>query len=98
MDAYLLGTLMAAGALARRTSAKPGTPIIAGMAAGLVLAVLGMATLAVTGSAFNGHLEATAPGVTILLTIAGAVVAPLGAALAHQATITRSHLRHLAKR
>ena len=98
MDAYLIGTLMAAGALARRSSAKPGTPIIAGMAAGLVLAVLGMATLAVTGSAFNDRLEATAPGVTVLLTIAGAAIAPLGAALAQQATITRSHLRHIAKR
>lgn len=81
MDAYLLVTLMVAGALARRTTAKPGTPAIAGMAAGLALAVLGLATLALTSHAFRGHLAATAPGVAMLLTIAGAVFAPLGAAL-----------------
>lgn len=98
MDAYLLVTLMAAGALARRASAKPGTPIIAGMAAGLVLAILGMATFAVIRHAFNGDLQATAPGVAILLTIVGAVFAPVGAALAREAAIARSLLRHLPRR
>jgi hypothetical protein len=124
MDAYLLATLMAAGALARRASAWPAGPVIAGMAAGLALAVLGMATFAVIDNAFlpivshqqgiidgfrqsgmtsmrtyiNGHLEATAPGVAITLTITGAIFAPIGAALAQQATIARSHLRHLPRR
>jgi len=52
MDAYLLVALMAAGALARRASARPGAPVIAGIAAGLVLAVLGMATLAAIDNSF----------------------------------------------
>jgi hypothetical protein len=121
MDAYLLVALMAAGALARRASARPGAPVIAGMAAGLVIAVLGMATFAVLDNAFlsivshqqgkidgfrgsgmtsmrayiNGGLEATAPGVAIVLTIAGSVFAPIGAALANEAAIAWSHLRHL---
>jgi hypothetical protein len=123
MDAYLLVTLMAAGALARRASAWPAAPVIAGMTAGLVLAVLGIATFAVIDNAFlpivshqqgiidgfrqsgmtsmrtyiNGHLEATAPGMAIVLTITGAIFAPIGAALA-QATITGSHLRHPPRR
>ena len=51
-DAYLLAALMAAGALARY--ARPGlaAPVLAGMAAGLVFAVLGMATFAVIDNAF----------------------------------------------
>ena len=124
MDAYLLAAVMAAGALARRASARPGAPVIAGMTAGLVLAVLGMATFAVIDNAFlsivshqpgkiggfrdsgmtsmrayiNGSLAATAPGVAIVLTIAGAIFAPIGAALADEATIAWSHLRHLTGR
>jgi hypothetical protein len=51
-DAYLLAALMAAGALARY--ARPGlaAPVLAGMAAGLVFACLGMATFAVIDNAF----------------------------------------------
>lgn len=51
-DAYLLAALMAAGALARY--ARPGlvAPVLAGMAAGLVFAVLGMATFTVIDNAF----------------------------------------------
>jgi hypothetical protein len=108
MDGYLAAALMTAGALARRWSARRVAPVIAGMTAGLVLAVLGMATFAVIDNVFlsivshqqgkmigfqesgmtsmrayiNGNLEATAPGVAILLTVAGAVLAPLGAAVA----------------
>jgi hypothetical protein len=52
MDAYLLATLMAAGILARRASAHRAAPVVAGVAAGLVLAVLGMATFAVIDNAF----------------------------------------------
>jgi hypothetical protein len=121
MDAYLLVALMAVGVLARRASARPGAPVIAGMAAGLVIAVLGMATFAVIDNAFlsivshqqdkidsfrasgmtsmrayiNSYLEATTPGVAIVLTIAGAVFAPLGAALTQEATIAWSRVRHL---
>lgn len=124
MDIYLLVALMAAGALARRASARPGAPVIAGIAAGLVLAVLGMATFAVIDNAFlsivshqqgkidgfrdsgmtsmrayiNGGLVATAPGVAIILTAAGAVLAPIGAALARELTIARSRLHHLPRR
>jgi hypothetical protein len=51
-DAYLLAALMGAGALVR--SARPGlaAPVLAGMAAGLVFAVLGMATFTVIDNAF----------------------------------------------
>ena len=121
MDAYLLVALMTAGALVRRGTARPGAPAIAGLAAGLVLAILGMATFAVIDNAFlsivshqqgkidgfresgmtsmrayiNGDLEATAPGVAIVLAVAGAILAPIGAAMAQEATIVWSRLRHL---
>ena len=124
MNAYVLVALVTAGALARRASPRPGAPVIAGMAAGLVLAVLGMATFAVIDNAFlaivshqqgkidgfresgmtsmrayiNGNIKTTAPGVAIVLTIAGAVIAPIGAALAQKATTAWSHLRHLPRR
>jgi hypothetical protein len=51
-DAYLLASLMAVGALARY--ARPGlaAPVLAGMAAGLVIAVLAMATFTVIDNAF----------------------------------------------
>jgi hypothetical protein len=51
-DAYLLLALMAAGVVARRVSGRRYAPVIAGVAAGLVLAVLGMATFAVIDNAF----------------------------------------------
>lgn len=124
MGAYLLLALMTVGTVARRVSARRGAPVIAGMAAGLVLAVLGMATFAVIDNAFltivshqqgkidgfrgsgmtsmrayiNADLEASAPGVAIVLTIAGACFAALGAALAEEATIAWSRLRHLPRR
>jgi len=124
LDTYLLAVLLAAGVLARHASARPAAPVIAGMAAGLVLAILGMATFAVIDNAFlsiashqqgmidgfresgmtsmrayiNGHLEATAPGVALFGTIAGAFIAPLGAALAPEATIAWSRLRQLLRR
>jgi hypothetical protein len=123
MDAYLLGALLTAGALARRAAPRAGAAVIAGMAAGLVLAILGMATFAVIDNAFlsivshqqanidgfrasgmtsmrayiNGDLEATAPGVAIVLTVAGAILAPAGAALAQKAAIPRSGLRLLGR-
>jgi hypothetical protein len=104
--AYLLVALMAAGAFARGAAPGPGA-VIAGITAGLVLAVLGLATFAVIDNAFlsivshqqgkidgfqasgmasmrayiNADLEAMTPGVVILMTIAGAIFAPVGAAL-----------------
>lgn len=106
-DAYVIFTLMAAGAAARRAPARPGTGprVIAGLAAGLVLGVLTMAAFAAIDNAFlsvvsqrqetlaafrasgltsmraylNGSLEAAAPGLTLMLALAGAALAPLGA-------------------
>lgn len=46
----------------------------------------------------NASLEATAPGVAIILTIAGAFFAPIGAALAQDAAVAWSRLRHLPRR
>jgi hypothetical protein len=122
-DAYLLAALIAAGALARY--ARPGlaAPVLAGMAAGLVFAVLAMATFTVIDNAFlpvvmhqqanidgfrasgmtsaqayiNGQLKAAALGVTILLAVMGAVLAPLGAILAQEADLAW-HRRHLSRR
>jgi hypothetical protein len=118
-NAYLLAALMGAGALARY--ARPGlaAPVLAGMAAGLVLAVLTMATFTVIDNAFlpvvmhqqgkiddfrasgltstrayiNGQLKATAVGVAVLLTVMGAVLAPLGAVLAQEADLAWSRRR-----
>ena len=112
-NAYLLAALMGAGALARY--ARPGlaAPVLAGMAAGLVFAVLGMATFTVIDNAFlpvvmhqqgkidgfrgsgmtstrayiNGQLRAAALGVAILMTVMGAVLAPLGAIVAQEADL-----------
>jgi hypothetical protein len=52
LDGYVILAFMVAGATARRASARPGTAFVAGVAAGLVLAVLGMATFAVLDNAF----------------------------------------------
>ena len=116
-NAYLLTALMGAGVLAR--SARPGlaAPVLAGMAAGLVFAVLGMATFTVIDNAFlpvvmhqqakidgfrasgmtstrayiNSQLESTVLGLTILMTVMGAVLAPLGAILAQKADLAWCH-------
>jgi hypothetical protein len=121
--AYLIAALMGAGALARY--ARPGlaAPVLAGMAAGLVFAVLAMATFTVIDNAFlpvvmhqqdkldgfrasgltsarayiNGQLKATALGVTILLAVMGAALAPLGAILAKEADLAW-HRRRLSRR
>jgi hypothetical protein len=122
-DAYLLVALMAPGALARY--ARPGlvAPVLAGMAAGLVFAVLGNATFTVIDNAFlpvvmhqqakidgfrasgmtsmrayiNGGLEAGALGMTILLTVMGAVFAPAGAIVAQEADLAW-HRRRLSRK
>jgi hypothetical protein len=123
MDGYLLVTLVMAGALARRASRGPGAPIAAGVAAGVVLAVLGLATFAWLDNAFfsvisqqpdkidgfrdsgmtsmraylNRDLEATAPGVTVILALAGAVFAPIGAAISANAAEAWPRLRRVSR-
>lgn len=104
-DAYVVLTLMAAGAAARRASSRPGAAILAGAAAGLVVAAVSMAAFAVIDNAFlpvvslqaakvagfrasgltsmrayiNAGLEATAPGVAVMLAFGGAFLGALGA-------------------
>lgn len=65
MDAYLILALMTAGAAARRVCAKPAVPVIAGIAAGLVIAAFGMGTFAVIDNAFLfvvSHRQASIAG------------------------------------
>jgi hypothetical protein len=104
-DLYLIVTLMAAGAAAGRAAPRPGGPLVAGMAAGLIIALLSMGTFAVIDNAFlavvmhqqgkidgfrssgmhsmrayiNASLEAAAPGVAVILALAGAFLGSLGA-------------------
>jgi hypothetical protein len=52
LDAYLIVMLMAAGAVARRVADGTGQRIVAGLVAGLIIAVLEMATFAVIDNAF----------------------------------------------
>jgi hypothetical protein len=52
MDAYLILTLMAAGAAARRAAGGVGHSIVAGITAGLIIAVLGMGTFAIIDNLF----------------------------------------------
>jgi hypothetical protein len=120
-DAYVIFTLMAAGAAARRAPARPGTGprVIAGLAAGLVLGVLTMAAFAAIDNAFlsvvsqrqetltafrasgltsmraylNGSLEAAAPGLTLILALAGAALAPLGAVADRRLILARARRR-----
>jgi hypothetical protein len=101
---YPLLVLLIAGARARRASTRSGTPVVAGLTAGLVLAVLAVGTVAAMDHAFlavisqqpdnmaklrasgltsmraylNGHLEAVAPVVIIILVMAGAIFGSLG--------------------
>lgn len=49
---YPLFVLLAAGARARQASARISAPIVAGLAAGLVLAILAVATVAIMDNAF----------------------------------------------
>jgi hypothetical protein len=51
-NGYLAATLILVGALARRGTARPGAPAMAGIVAGLVVAVIAMATFAVIDNAF----------------------------------------------
>lgn len=105
MDLYVVITLMAAGAVARRAAGGAGHSLVAGLTAGLILAALGMGTFAAIDNVFlsvvshqpgkmagfqasglssvrtyiNDNLEATAPGVALLLSPLGACLGYLGA-------------------
>lgn len=121
VDAYVIFTLMAAGAAARRAPAGPGTgpQVLAGLTAGLILGVLTMATFAAIDNAFlpvvsqqqemlagfrasgltsmrayvNGSLEAAAPGLTLMLALGGAALAPLGAIADRRLILARARHR-----
>jgi hypothetical protein len=97
---YLVITLMAAGAAARRTMPGRVPPVVAGVAAGLVLAALGIGTFAVIGN-LGGHLNATltgtAPGVAFLLAVSGAILAPLGAVIDQEIRAAWAHWRRAAR-
>jgi hypothetical protein len=95
---YLAIILMAAGAAARRAVPGRVPPIVAGIAAGLVLTALGLGTFAVIGG-LGGHLNAsvsaTAPGVALLLAFAGAVLASLGAVIDQEIRAAWAHWRRV---
>ena len=97
---YLVITLMVAGAAARRTMPGRVPPIAAGVAAGLVLAALGVGTFAVIGNPgghLNATLRATAPGVAVLLAASGAILAPLGAVLDQEIRVAWMRWRRAAR-
>ena len=124
IDLYLVIVLMAAGAVAWRASAGTGAPIIAGMLAGLIIAVLVMGTFAVIDNVWlavvsqqqdkidglrasgmmsmrayiNASLEATAPGVSLILAFGGAFLAALGASAARDMTTAWARIRGLPHR
>lgn len=85
-DAYTVVALMVAGALARPGRTRRGVMVVAGIAGGFVLAALDIATLAVAN-------RGVAVGVVVYLCVAGAVFAPIGAALGREATIAWSRVR-----
>jgi hypothetical protein len=99
LRAYLVITLMAAGAAARRAVQGRVPPVVAGITAGLVLATLGIGTFAVIGHLGGGHRNATlmaaAPGVALLLASAGALLAPLGAIIDQEARAAWAHWRRV---
>jgi hypothetical protein len=83
---YLVAVMLAAGALARRAPARPGRAVIAGLSAGLVLGGFFLATLAACGAAVDF-------GALVAPCLAGAVFAPVGAALGRQVGIARRRSR-----
>ena len=97
MVAYLLLVLMTVGAVARRVSARASAPVIAGVA-GRAWFWPGFRGSGMTSmrAYINAGLEATAPGVAIVLVIAGAFIAPIGA-LAQEAASAWLRLRSRAR-
>jgi hypothetical protein len=119
MDLYVVLALMAAGAVARRTTGEAGQSFVAGLTAGLILAVLAMSTFAAIDNVFlsvvsheqekisgfrasglssmrayiNDNLEATAPGVALVLSVLGAGLGYLGATAAEAITAARARRR-----
>jgi hypothetical protein len=83
---YVAVATMAAGALARRAPVKPGRAVIAGISAGLVLGGLILATLAAERAPVD-------LGVIVVLGLAGAAFAPIGAALGRELAIVWTRVR-----
>lgn len=90
IDAYVIAALLVAGVSAQRGcrsrgGARPAALVIAGIAAGVVIAVLSVVLVGIIG------LVATvsAPGVLVFAPVFGAVLAPLGAALSGYRLSTR---------
>ncbi|HEY7263863.1 MAG TPA: hypothetical protein VH589_20570 [Trebonia sp.] len=90
IDAYVLAALMAAGVAARRGRGMRGGPrpaamVIAGIAAGVVIAALSVVLVGVIGPGAT----VSAPGVLVFAPVFGAILAPLGAALSGYPLSTR---------
>jgi len=90
IDAYVIAALMVAGVAARRGcgsrgGARPAALVIAGIAAGVVIAMLSVVLVGVL------RLGATvsAPGLLVFAPVLGAILAPLGAALSGYRLSTR---------
>jgi hypothetical protein len=89
-DAYVIAALMVAGVAARRGcgprgGARPAALVIAGIAAGVVIAMLSVVLVGIL------RLGATvsAPGLLVFAPVLGAILAPLGAALSGYRLSTR---------
>jgi hypothetical protein len=97
MDAYVIAAMMAAGVAARRGCTRPAALVIAGIAAGILIATLSLALLEVIGATTvktaTGAAPAPAPGISIFAPVFGAILAPLGAALSRGRSVTRDHRR-----
>ena len=90
IDAYVLAALMVAGVAARRGcgmrgGARPAALVVAGIAAGVVIAVL---TVVLVGVIRLGT-TVSAPGILVFAPVFGAILAPLGAALSGYRLSTR---------
>jgi hypothetical protein len=90
MDGYVLAALMAAGVAARRGCAprggvRPAALVVAGITAGVVIASLS----AVLVGIIRLDTMATGPGVLVIAPVCGAILAPVGAALAGNRLSTR---------
>ena len=96
MEAYMIAVMMAAGVAARRACPRPGAPVIAGMAAGIVIATLSLAILYVIESVMLKSANGPAPigaGISVFLPVFGAAFAPLGAALSRGRFVPRTQSR-----
>ena len=94
-------TLARRGTVTNVAVRERSPPIVAGIAAGLVLATLGIGTFAVIdnlGGHHNATLTGTAPGVALQLALSGAILASLGAITDREIRATRAHWRRVTGR